>query len=71
MEDMIINNMQEYKQFLNWLTSYDIPKFHTMYIKVVEGILTARLLTHEHDIIDLVSKYKLYLEMVTMLDAKL
>jgi len=73
MEDMIINNPREYQQFLAWLSSYDIPKFNTMYIKLVEGILTARMLTPypEHEIIDLIPKYKQYLEMVSILDADL
>jgi len=70
---MRINNMSEYKSFLAWLSGYEMPELHTMYVKLVEGVLSARMLTPypEHEIIDLIPKYKQYLEMVSMLDADL
>lgn len=69
---MKISKYEEYRMFLVWLSSCDgLPSFSTMNIKLVEGNLTARLLTTENEVIDLIPMYEDYREMVSMLDADL
>ncbi len=62
-------NLDEYKEFIAWLSGRDISRaIETISITWINGCLKAKMLLNNNIIIDLIPEYKIYQEMHEMLD---